>query len=92
MQHQDESDGEWEYKVYVGKLVSALPATKKIHRREFIDYAVSVNLCPDVYDAKMHATHPPGDPLYIITFWAVSDECEIFVFRYYYYFADCLRC
>lgn len=50
---KDESDGEWEYKVYVGKLVSALPATKKIHRREFIDYAVSVNLCPDVYDAKI---------------------------------------
>ena len=42
--------------MYVGKLVSALPATKKIHRREFIDYAVSVNLCPDVYDAKMHVT------------------------------------
>jgi hypothetical protein len=52
---QDESDGEWEYKVYVGKMVSALPASKKIHRREFIDYAVSVNLCPDVYDAKMYA-------------------------------------
>lgn len=41
----------------MGKLLSALPTAKKIHRRDFVEYVLSVCLSPDAYDAKLYCIY-----------------------------------
>lgn len=44
--------------MHLERMASTIPTTcKKMHRSEFVDYAIAANLCPDPHDAKMHVSH-----------------------------------